>query len=148
MASFENTMEQTREATALSLAYAENQALRSRIAELKIQVEDMSPLIGENAYLKRRIAELEAQSAKDCELIESLVTGQSQLSNEIAELEAERGKVPEGYALVPVEPTALMMAVGGKARPYVDDDEQELIDLNTAGTWEAMLAAAPSPVKD
>jgi hypothetical protein len=59
----------------------------------------------------------------------------------IAELEAERVKVPEGYALVPVEPSRdmLIAAADGYETGEVFGPES---------CYRAMLAAAPSPVKD
>lgn len=50
--------------------------------------------------------------------------------------------VPEGWQLVPVEPTDAMCYDGRQAgsTAYADPDGIAIVDL-----WEAMLAAAPKP---
>lgn len=59
-------------------------------------------------------------------------------------LERARAFVPEGYALVPVEPTDEMIAACKKATPtFWDSDETDWFDNGDAwGCWAAMLAAA------
>ena len=49
--------------------------------------------------------------------------------------------VPEGYALVPVEPTQGMLDAAGMC---IVPDGKEWLDQSNRGTWAAMLAAAPA----
>lgn len=42
------------------------------------------------------------------------------------------------------EPSVEMMEAGDQARPFKDDEgDDDLIRLNTEGTWQAMLQASP-----
>lgn len=51
---------------------------------------------------------------------------------------AQEPSVPEGWKLVPVEPTHIMMYVGVEEWSTRDDSEEDV-----QGIWEAMLEAAP-----
>lgn len=60
-------------------------------------------------------------------------------------LHAERARVPAGWVLVPREPTEAMFKAGGKAgREYLESYGGN----NPAVIYKAMLAAAPSQLKD
>lgn len=62
-----------------------------------------------------------------------------------------RYEVPEGWQLVPVEPTDDMFVVGGErlfdcVGPWEGDDDTTVKEQDLAATiYRAMLAAAPSP---
>jgi hypothetical protein len=56
-------------------------------------------------------------------------------------LEAQAG-VPEGWQLVPVEPTKEMIEAGDNSRLWVEEDGPDW--RNTVSTYKAMLAAAPN----
>lgn len=58
---------------------------------------------------------------------------------------SERPFIPEGWKLVPIQPTSAMIAAARMSRPYREDDGDEgPMDINSAATWETMVAAAPS----
>ena len=59
--------------------------------------------------------------------------------------------VPQGWKLVPVEPTEEMVTAGNKSRFYREDGDIAVYSVlsartyNTKQAWAAMLAATPSP---
>jgi hypothetical protein len=63
--------------------------------------------------------------------------------------QAEVGCVPEGFVLVPREPTDSMLCWGVEAMwpgpEAVYPDEHEGVEAAIRATWSAMLAAAPTP---
>ena len=82
-----------------------------------------------------------ATKAEDLQIAKALI----EIESELASARSERPLIPEGWKLVPVQPTSAMIAAARMSRPYREDDgDEEPMDTNSAATWETMVAAAPS----
>lgn len=57
---------------------------------------------------------------------------------------AQAGQVPEGWKLVPIEPTKEMMLNGSSCQHHEHDDTACIQRQSRRGIWSKMLAAAPA----
>lgn len=112
---------------------ADNERLRAELEKAKSvpmkyrRMEFNAQLQNENTRLR---AELDALKASFMCVHESHETLYQELrANPVP------ASVPEGWQLVPVEPTQWMLAVG----------EEGFEDRSVSGIWRRMLAAAPKP---
>lgn len=123
---------------------AETHAIELRAYEATVQnlEERIRQMEGELAESQKRIRQLAAEhERKQALLLEAHCERVSSLQERIRELEAQR--VPEGWTLVPVEPTPQMVTAAWDGIANAINGAS----YNKSGTaiYLSMLAAAPAP---
>lgn len=113
--------------------------------------DEYNALLAENDRLKSQVQTLQSdanswQSGYDKGRKDGAVSGREDRDTLRAELQALKGgAVPEGYALVPVEPTPEMLQAGADEPLAGEADEDAPEDYRAV--YKAMLAAAPQPAE-
>jgi len=120
----------------------EIESLRMNIAELKAEIERLNKsavilraTIKCQQHWQEERDELKRQNA---ELIAGAVTEDMLLSYQTGYEAGKRDAAQEGWKLVPIEPTNVMLGAGITAMA-------SSLSAKCISCWDAMLAAAPSP---
>lgn len=157
-------MSDKKQLAAMGAQYRLTEEQAKGLAERMPQTGALQVIDDEQLCMAKRIEELEARVRVMAELLQKArpymdhrggagVKGYTQLAKEIDSALAGNLPIqgtPEGWQLVPVEPTDDMFVVGGErlfdcVGPWEGDDDTTVKEQDLAATiYRAMLAAAPS----